>query len=554
MFKQIEKIVELAKRDVEFSENYRFNHHETIKRINLYLNNRFLERADGIFWNISNYRVQHFAKNIELDTKDLMPYGDGEVAAYQAFILRIKLKRWAEERKLALTLNDLAETAAAYGSAVWKVVGNDVELVDLSNLYFDPLTRSIRDVDVIEKHYLSANELRDKKDTWKNVDELLSLKPESDGRYEINEFFGWYCENENEYNEETDGWKRVISYGKGEAELILDEQEATKEDNPYYDFHLTKYEGRWMRIGVVERLFALQERVNQLVNQNAQSTEIASLLLFRTAQGDVVGNVLEEAVNGQIISSQDLEQIGISNTGLNQFVNELQLIENQADKLCLTPDVITGEALPSGTPFRSMATLTNAARTAFKMIRENVGERIAYVMKEIILPDVVRGWNRESILEITQDDGDISIYDEAIKKKIKHDIILSGKVYDPSMDEALNMIVDKKLAEQGRKVALPKGFFNFKFNVKFNVTGEAFDKAQMNSAYENAIMMTAQNPALLNIPLFRQYLENNGISYWKLKPEEIQQIVQGQQQMGGQVQTQGMEPKQDKLMSAVDSN
>jgi hypothetical protein len=416
MYKQIEQIVELSKRDAEFSENYRFNHHDTIKRINLYLNNRFLERGDGIFWNISNYRVQHFAKNIELDTKELMPYGDGEIAAYQAFILRIKVKRWAEERKLALTLNDLAETCSAYGSAIWKVVGNDVEQVDLSNLYFDPLVKSIRDVDVVEKHYLSANEIREKMESWDNIEELLKLKPEDDGRYEINEFFGYYMEDK--FNPtEDDGWKRVVSYGKGESEIILYKEDVTKEDNPYYDFHIGKYEGRWLRIGVVERLFALQERANQLVNQNAQSTEIASLLLFRTAQGDVVGNVLEQAINGQIIASQDLQQIGISNTGLNLFIEELRMIENQADKLCLTPDVITGEALPSGTPFRSLATLTNAARTAFKMIRENIGERIAYIMKEIILPDVVKGWNRESILEITQDDGDISIYDEAVKRK-----------------------------------------------------------------------------------------------------------------------------------------
>ena len=69
-YKIIDKIVGLSEKDAEFSENYKFNHHKTLERINLYINNRFLTRNDGIFWNIGNYRAQHFSKNIELDTKD----------------------------------------------------------------------------------------------------------------------------------------------------------------------------------------------------------------------------------------------------------------------------------------------------------------------------------------------------------------------------------------------------------------------------------------------------------------------------------------------------
>lgn len=552
MYKIIDRIVELSRKDVEFSENYRFNQHETIKRINLYLNNRFLERESGIFWNISNYRVQHFAKNIELDTKDLMPYGDGETSYLQTWVLRKKMRRWLDDNKLALTLNDLAEATPAYGSSVWKVVNGEVELVDLSNLYFDPLCKTIRDTNVVEKHYLDPNVLRDKKEVWDNVDQVLKDKPEKDGRYEINEFFGWYSENENEYNEETDGWKHIISYGKGDkgdSEVILFEEEVSKDDNPYFDFHIGKYEGRWMRIGVVERLFSLQERANELVNQNAQTTEIASLLLFKTAQGDVVGNVLEQAINGQIINSTDLEQIGISNTGMNQFFQEMLAIETQADKLCLTPDVITGEALPSGTPFRSLAVLTNAARTAFKMIRENIGERISYILKEQILPDIIKTWNKGEIMELLEDDGDLDIYYKALKNRKIKDKILNGGLVDEQFLGGINALIDEDIRENGMKVEIPKGFFNFKWNIKFNITGEAYDKAQQNSAYENALLMASQNPALVNTPLFKQYLENNGIPYWKLKPEEMEAL----QQVGVQVQPQGMEVKQDKLMSIVDT-
>jgi hypothetical protein len=45
--------------------------------------------------------------------------------------------------------------------------------------------------------------------------------------------------------------------------------------------------------------------------------------------------------------------------------------------------------------------------------------------------------------------------------------------------------------------------------------------------------MSSQNPAIVNTPLFKQYLEDNGINYWKLTPEQIDQLSMGAQ-MGGQ--------------------
>ena len=48
--------------------------------------------------------------------------------------------------------------------------------------------------------------------------------------------------------------------------------------------------------------------------------------------------------------------------------------------------------------------------------------------------------------------------------------------------------------------------------------------------------MTSVNPAITDIPLFRQYCEDNGISAWKLTPkqkEELQQVMnQGRQATG----------------------
>jgi len=244
-----------------------------------------------------------------------------------------------------------------------------------------------------------------------------------------------------------------------------------------------------------------------------------------------------------------LQQIGIDNSSFNTLLGELQSIEAQADKICLTPDIVVGEALPSGTPFRSLATLANAAKSAFKSTRDRIGSGIEDILINNILPDVIKTWNKEELMEITEDEADVAIYDDAVKRQIAIDKMLNGELVDQASLEAIGQEVDSQLPKIGRKVLIPKGFFNFKYGIRFNITGENYDKQQQNDAYFNALQMVQANPAITTIPLFRQYCENNGIPYWKLTPKQQQQIVQS-----GQAAEQGIgEPKTDNLSAQVNS-
>jgi hypothetical protein len=557
------KIVEDYKNNaVEITAGYKVNAYDTIRRINLYTNNKYWERDDdAIFWNIPNSRIVHFAKNIDFDTKDLVPYGIGEYNFLQAWALKMKFRKWLDDSSFHQRLNDLADGLATYSTVIWKICkdynNKKIEECDLRNIYMKSATVDcIRDTDVVELHYLSEGKLLEKKDVWDNVDEIIKKgKKNEQGEYEIWEFNGHFKKDEDSKME----FKHVIGSGTGDMEKICFEEPLTEDTFPYYDFHIGKYRGRFLRVGLVERLFDLQERANQLVNQNAQSTEIASLLLFRTADGQVVGNVLDSAINGQIINSQDLQQIGISNTGLNQFINEMQMIERQADRICLTPEIMSGEMTPSGTPFRSVAVVANNAKSAFRFVKETIGEKIGEILKKEILPSVVDKWNRGDIIEIATGDEDIAMYDKAMKeflqRQTKIDNILNGKLLTPELsqmiDQNTNAMVEENIAKIGRKVEVPKGFFNFDYGIRFNVSGESVDKSQQNDAYFNALQMVMSNPAILEIPLFKQYLENNNIPYWKLSAQVKQELQQQQA-----VKTQGQPiaaPKQDALASMVDS-
>lgn len=522
-----------------------YSQKDTINRINSYINDKYVERDDdAIFWNISNPRITHFAKLIGVDTKDFLPYGIGEYNMFQSWALRKMVKKWFDDNEFYGTLNDVAEGLATYGSQVWKKYKEngktELEEVDLKNLRFNQFVECIDETDVVELHHLTRQELWEKKDIWDNVDELLDKDEEE---YDVWEYNGYF---DNEDGEPE--LRKAIGHGYGNDYIKLWNESMDKEDFPYYDFHLGKFRGRWLRVGVVERLFKLQERANQLVNQNAQSTEIASLLLFRTASGDAVGNVLRQAENGQIINSDDLQQIGISNTGLTQFIQELQLIENQADTLCLTPSIIQGETSPSNTTFRGIAVMSATAKSAFTAYHQNLGEKIAHILLTDIFPGEAKKWGNEPFIEIAEDDGDIEMYDKAMLEYLKKEWLLEGKgAVTDTVVELIKKDLEERLNKIGRKVVPEKGWINFKWGMKMMPTNESVDKTAMNDAYFNALNMIGANPALTGIPLFKQYLEDNGITWYKLTPEQQQQILQ---QASGQLPEQR---KPDQLLAQAEA-
>ena len=514
--------LELVNQDEQSEAPFLYNQRDLVQRINYYINDRFVEHNDdAIFWNISTPRIPHFAKLLQFDTKDFLPMGEGEYNFVQAWALRIKAKEWFRDEHFYQTLNDLAQGISTYGGAVWKEVTEDgkkkLKECKLGNLYFNQATENLNEDNIVEKHFVSHNELWAKNDVWDNVEKVIH-KETGNSLIELWEYTGYLI---------RDGepvYKRVIGYGYDAEFIELWDEDITEEDNKYEYFRLGKYNGRFLGIGVVERLFKLQERTNELVNQNAETTKIASLLLFKSNQMDMTGNVLEQAENGQIVADETFQQVGITNTGLNMFLQEFTLINQQADRLCMTPEIIQGEQSPSNTTFRGIAVVNAAAVNAFTIFRQNLGEKLSNILMKRIFPDVIKGWNKDVFVEIAQDDPDVDAYDKAVRDWMANEKVLNGQAVTRDTLSQIESQIAGNIKQVGRKLEVGKGFFNFKFGFKLQSTNETGDKSVQNDAYFNALQMIGANPALYKLPLFRQYLENNGISYWKLTPEQQQAL------------------------------
>ena len=559
---EVQKVItNYVSRSVEIVDSkYQFNQYDTIRRIYLYVNDEFWNNVpeDTIFWNISTPRIPHFAKNIDLDTKNLAPIGVGSLSMVQSFILKTKFKKWVRDNNLAIQLNDMSDSLATFASTVVKVnrKTKEVEECDLRNLYFNPTVKSIRDANIVEKHYLNETELRAKKDVWDNVEKVIDKGIDDDPKKDsVRNFEIWEYSGEVEVEGDM-VYKHIIGSGEGDDEVILFEEELKREDCLYYDFHASKYKGRWLRVGVVERLFKLQAQANSVVNQNAEARTIASLLLLQTSNPDIEGNVLKQAESGDIINDDTLKQVGLDNRAFNVLLGELQQIEMKADKLCMTPDVVTGEKLPSGTTFRGQAQLTNAAKSAFKDAQDRLGAQLEVLLRNEILPQIKKDFRKEEIIEIAGNEEDIEQFDKLIfNRKVKRMLerFKAGELKIDSEEELAKKIseiqrqVTEELEQNGRKVRLEKDWLDIEWDIKFNITNESEDKEQTNNAYFNAIQFMISNPNLINTPIMKQYLENNGISWWRVKPSRVQEL-QGQQGEG----QQAPEPKQpDKLMSLI---
>lgn len=547
MHEAVQRTIKMRDRPIKLDGGIDFNYAETIGMINAYRNRQFYEYdGDAIFWDLATHRAQHFAKNIDLDTRDLQPYSEGEASYLQVLVLRQKFYRWLENTRYALKLNETAEDLADFGSCVQKVYKQKgkpvVEICDLSRLYFDTTAKTIRETDLVEEHTMTVSELKKRKDVW-DLSSLDIDKLEADQEFIIYEFTG-----------EDDGVYKHGFIAEGKEEPLF-EGEIKKEESMYYDYHIGNYKGRWLRQGVYERLFGLIERANILVNENIKTQRIASLLLLRTENPAFSGNVLTQAESGQIISDSTLQQVPMDNRAISAFIQEMQMIENQADRLAFTPEVITGDDLPSNTPFRSIATISSAAKSTFKMVREYYGEQLGYFLKENVFPDVVKGWNKEESIIMLRDEADVRYFDKQMKKLMRWKKTVNDMLDGKVVSEMDLKLVDQKYEEDidtmQRKLKIPKDFFNFEYNIRTNITNEAENKQATNDAHFNAIQMVAANPALTQIPLFRQYLENNNISYWRLTPEQQAQLQANN--TGGTGNAEAIGRGQDKLLAAANA-
>ena len=551
IFAQIRKERNDFEKDVPIVDGYDINQLDIIETVILYYNSRF---RNGQFYTDSEYRNQrkffhninrapcdNATKNLDIDTKDVYPTATNESDYIKAKILREDLYRYMKKNKIGQMKNTIAEEAPIFGTVVLKKVPSDkiIEIVDLRNLINDPTIDKLAEGFVIEKHYYTPGELRDK--PWENIDDVISRFTEfhnkSDGGsvpfIEVFERYGevplsWFKEAKNldVVLEDNDKFikARFIVAGVNDTEnknggvtengIVLDVSEMS--EIPYKEYRYTRIKGRWLGEGEVEKTFDPQIRVNELTNYKIQGLRLSTLHLFWSPDSLIQSNVLNDCDNGDILNAPNgINPLMNEERNLSAYVQEENRIDSLVVGLTSSYDVIRGDTMPSGTPFRSVAVQNINAAKLFDFKRENLGLFMKEVYREWIIPELLKKLNKEHILDMSDSTEEYKQFEDSIIKfrtwQAIKGMISKGINFNWGQIDLIKNTIKQSISKKQLKI--PNDYYKgFEYDMDMDITGEKYNKASMLESKFNLLTLMSKSPGIENSPLFKQIAEMSGTS------------------------------------------
>lgn len=557
---------------ITIAEGYDFSQYETLRTIELYDNSRFLSgNKDALdrekpFYNIGRFRRNVATRATDLDSRDTRVESDrattkGYVAS---FLLNLKNRNWMKETRFGVFLNRMTQTRCKYGGVIVKKIEHDGELglhvMQWLNMITDQV--DIRNGVKIERHYYTPSDLKTNAPKgWTNIKEAIEAAKKSreahaaNKKADENETPGEYIEVYEVHGVLPTAYLRGTSenYGKDygaddEYErqmhvVVLDESDKEKtegvtlfagmeDEDPYKYLPYEEVDGRGLGVGVIEDLFEAQVWTNDSVMKKKDMLEIAGKVIFQTSDKSIAAkNILTEIENGQIIEhakDQPVSQLNNVPASLPAFDKLIDEWDKQAERVSSTFNAITGETMPSGTPFRQVAILNQEAGSMFEYRREEAGLFVNELYRDWVLPFLVKQLKADKELTATLEPEELELVSEAIANheafSFGKEQILGGNLVQPQDLDGV-----KQAARDISMKARRKTFKNFgdildgwEGQVDVVTTGEQKNKSAALETLFNIFKIVATTPQILQDPvlarLFNQLVEAAGVSPLLLKP------------------------------------
>ncbi len=578
---------------IEVVPGYVFNQYDTIRRCHLYLNSRFWDsnttymNREKIFFNVVKYRRDIAAKFLNIDTKDIRLWELNPKSKWSTFLFEKELRLWMKKNKIGKLLNDIAMEAPSFGSVVLRKTKKGAVIEDLRRLFLDPTVESIQKSRFVTvKHYLTESELRAKtKDGWDEeaIERIISAKDGADPKsyapqsYEKNSMSNIirsspYFEVYERFGEVPEKWvdEKSESGKLVRALFIVYEPYGVYKDNagnyagergqvlfksiwkgpyPFKDFHYSKTMGRWLGIGVVEDLFEVQERRNELANQKRISMEISTIHLFQTTGKNVINNILTDLKSGDLIEAGpdgEITPVANEERNLAAFGSEEEQYDALGDKQSFATSQAAGEPLPTSTPATNAVIQQNNTTSLFGFKRENMGLFVQEFFTDFVLDNVFRDLTDEHILRFAGTPDEIQKLDNGYVDVLTRDWTLrttlsSGRVPTPEAVAFRRQELLMGLRKEGgvRFVNVKSAFYDdIEFEFDIMVTSEQENTGVAAQNMFQVLTALGQNPGLLQDPVTKkllfEYADKLGIDSIKLEVADNERQQQAMQpQVGG---------------------
>jgi len=201
-----------------------------------------------------------------------------------------------------------------------------------------------------------------------------------------------------------------LKKGGGRERIVLFADKVNGKMTDHYLYaHRGKYEGRFWRVGMYELLFDHQIRANDIGNQLARGLDWASKVIFRSKDSAVLQNIRADIDNGDVIITDDLTQVDVRMRSLDQLVADWNRLMADADRLSNSFEVVRGESLPAGTPFRLGALIDQNAGKLFVLLRQKITLVYRRVFREWVMTEMVNDMKGKDIFRFV---GEVEILDQ----------------------------------------------------------------------------------------------------------------------------------------------
>jgi hypothetical protein len=557
---------------IEITEGYDFSQYETLRTIELYDNDRFLSgNKDSLdrekpFFNIVSFRKNVATRATDLDTKDVQIQSDRitKTSYAETFLLNLKSRNWMKLAGFATFLNRMGATRCKYGGVlVKKTEGNGelgIHVVAWLNAITDQV--DIRNGVKIERHYYTPAQLKTEvPKNWQNIDDAIetakkartsqaAISAPNQNKTPGNTIEVWevhgvlptrFLAGTNEAYPESSG--SDTEYERQMHVVVLDGTDKDKvegvtlyagieDEDPYKYLPYEEVDGRGLGKGVIESLFEAQVWTNYSEKQKKDMLDLAAKIIFQTTDQNIAAqNVLTDLENGQIVTltaDKTLNRVDNSASSFAQFQALAADWDKQAERVSSTFNAITGETMPSGTPYRQTAILNQEAGSLFEYRREEAGIFVREIFMDWVLPFLVKQIKKDKDLTATLEPEELELVSEAVANheadKFAKDRILKGESITPEEKQAVHSAVREASMQLRRRSfkGFDKLFTDWMGTVDVITTGEQKNKAAMLETISNIIKFVTsmqlpdgRNLALEDGPmrnLFLQLMELAGVS------------------------------------------
>lgn len=548
-------------------ENY-FTPFEVIKTIEYYTDSKYLGgMLDGLgrdkpFYNIVNYRLNTAYKATPFSTKDIQLIPDGGENALRVSLLNHELHDWFKEVNYDATIDKMRWNRAKYGSLIVKKIEKDgelkIECVDLRNVVVDP--SNLFNV-FIEIHYLSPTQLAKKRGKWNYVEELLSDKNYKSSKiknaigsetevtvdqYTIYEVYGEFAESEIEDGGDEYKFNLYRLYLCDDHILRAD----IIDEFPYKHLAWEEVGGRSLGRGVVEDGFQAQIWSNDAVLKERDMMEHASKITFVTDDEEVEDNILTDYDSGSIIHVGDGRRLSMLNnvpSSLPQIQAILNKWDAQYERVSSSFESVTGETMPSRTPFRTVAMLQQAGNSSFQEKNKAFGIFQKEIMYDWVIPYLIKKLKKshkiwvdftKEEMDLFNDDFATYEINEFLKEQTLKRKTVTQEDYNLLLEQQRGKVTTRRFME------IPDGYYDdIRTKVDIVTTGENVDKAALLESLNTLLITVAQNPQVMTDPalskLFSRIIDMSGVGVslpeltTNLNVEQNQQSLPGQGNIGG---------------------